>query len=678
MNTWTHQNWRLARDEHDILWLTLDKVGVSTNVLSKEVMGEFNAILDGLATERCKGLVIESAKKNGFIAGANIEEFQHIKTEEAARDAALLGQGIFRKLAALPFPTLALIHGFCLGGGLELSLGCRYRIAEDSETTRLGLPEAMLGLNPGWTGVVHLPRLVGVLEAMRMMLSGTPVSAKVAEKIGLVDVAVPIRHLKRAAVQTLLTLPKPKRLSFFVRLLDHSLLRPLVAKLLYKQVKDKADPTHYPAPYAMIEDWKQYGVHQDTVYAKTAETFGRLFVTETSRNLIRVFHLQERLKGLSKGTGFKANWVHVVGAGIMGGDIAAWCAMQGLTVTLQDREPKYVANAIKRAYDLFKKKLKKPRAIQEAMDRLIPDIKQDGVAKADIVIEAIFENLHAKQELFKYLEQHAKPDAILATNTSSILLKDIAQVLKQPGRLVGIHFFNPVSKMPLVEVVRDKLTKPEVVAASIAFVRQISRFPLPVKSSPGFLVNRTLMPYLMEGVSLLEEGKSAEAIDQSIRAFGMPLGPVELADMVGLEVCLEVAKNLSQILGGPVPKGLQDLVSKGHFGVKTGKGFYTYKRGKALRKPIASITPSKEIIDRLMLRMVNESLACLREGIVEDADLLDAGMIFGTGFAPFRGGPLQYLKTIGTSNFEHTMKELQKQHGERFRLGQSSRTSFIT
>lgn len=667
-NEAVYANWHLEQDEQNILWLTLDKMGVSTNTLGKGVMQELHALLDKLAARTCKGMVMVSAKKNGFIAGANIEEFQFIKTEEEATAAAKMGQEVFRKLAALPFPTLALIHGFCLGGGLELALSCRYRIADDSHSTRLALPEVMLGLNPGWTGVVHLPRLVGAPQAMRMILSGTPISAKAAEKIGLVDAAVSHRHLKRAAVQTLLTLPKSKRASFWVRTLDVGFIRPFFAKLLDKQVREKADPAHYPAPYAIIEDWKRYGVEGDTLYQKSAETFGRLFVTETSQNLVRVFKLQEQLKGLAKDASFKAKWIHVIGAGTMGGDIAAWCALQGLKVTLQDREPKYIAKAIKRAHDLFKKKLKKPRAIQGAMDNLIPDIKMDGVSKADVIIEAIFENLHVKQEVFKAIELRAKPDAILATNTSSIPLKDIAGILPTPERLVGIHFFNPVAKMPLVEVVHESTTDPKVVSSAAAFVKQLSRLPLPVKSSPGFLVNRALMPYLMEAVALLEEGTPAEVIDGAARMFGMPLGPIELADMVGLDVCLEVAKNLSKAFGSGIPKNLQELVSQGRLGAKSGEGFYVYKNGKPIRKKAALTPLSKQITDRLILRMINEALACYREGIVENADLLDAGMIFGTGFAPFRGGPLHYLRTLGVQNFERRMKDLQKQCGDRFRV----------
>ena len=379
--------------------------------------------------------------------------------------------------------------------------------------------------------------------------------------------------------------------------------------------------------------------------------------------------MQERLKSLGKGVDFQPKHVHVIGAGIMGGDIAAWCALKGLTVTLQDREPKFIAPAVKRAHALFKKRLKVPHLIQAAKDRLIPDQHGSGVKSADVVIEAIIENKEAKQELFSQIESLLKPDTILATNTSSIPLDELSETLQQPDRLVGIHFFNPVAKMQLVEIVEGENTSQENKNKAAKFCRCIDRLPLPVKSSPGFLVNRILMPYLMEAVKLLEEGVPAQVIDRAATDFGMPMGPILLADTVGLDICLSVAEILGEALGLNVPEALRKKVKAGKLGVKSGQGFYQYKKGKQMKTKVNvdnSDSHSEDIADRLILQMLNESIACLREGVIGNMDLVDVGMIFGTGFAPFRGGPMHYMEQRGRQDIVDRLKELEGQYGERF------------
>ena len=389
----------------------------------------------------------------------------------------------------------------------------------------------------------------------------------------------------------------------------------------------------------------------------------------TAQNLVRVFLLQERLKSLGKGVDFQPKHVHVIGAGTMGGDIAAWCALKGLTVTLQDREPKFIAPAVKRAHALFKKRLKVPHLIQAAKDRLIPDQHGSGVKSADVVIEAIIENKEAKQELFSQIESLLKPDTILATNTSSIPLDELSETLQQPDRLVGIHFFNPVAKMQLVEIVEGENTSQENKNKAAKFCRCIDRLPLPVKSSPGFLVNRILMPYLMEAVKLLEEGVPAQVIDRAATDFGMPMGPILLADTVGLDICLSVAEILGEALGLNVPEALRKKVKAGKLGVKSGQGFYQYKKGKQMKTKVNvdnSDSHSEDIADRLILQMLNESIACLREGVIGNMDLVDVGMIFGTGFAPFRGGPMHYMEQRGRQDIVDRLKELEGQYGERF------------
>ncbi len=648
-----YNHWRLEGDTDQVLWIAFDKQNASVNTINQEIMEELSDILDGLAKSTdYKGVVIASAKKQGFIAGADISQFGKFKDVEESIHLLRRGQLIFDKIENLKIPSVALIEGFCLGGGLELALACRYRVAEEGAKTRLGLPEVKLGIHPGWGGTVRLPRLIGVPRAFNLILSGHTVTGRAAAKLGLVDAAVPKRHLINAAKYYALQSAKPRQVSLLNKVINIKIVRTLLAAYLRKKIKAKVSSAHYPAPFCVIDNWEQCGIDGNGPMEREANTCGKLFFSETSENLVRVFFLQERLKGLAKESAFTSRHVHVIGAGTMGGDIAAWCALQGMHVTLQDREAKFIAPAIKRAAILFKEKLKEPHLVQKAMDRLQPDIAGLGVARADVIIEAIYENLAAKQALFKLLETQAKPEAILATNTSSILLDDINSVMQAPERLVGIHFFNPVAKMLLVEVVQGHRSSASVVANAIAFARQIDRLPLPVKSSPGFLVNRVLMPYLLQSVEMLEEGIPATVIDKAMTDFGMPMGPIALADTVGLDVCLSVATYLGQHLDTPIPARLVSLVERGKLGRKTGSGFYQYtKNGKPIKSKAATYDkPLTDIADRLVLRMLNESFACLREGVVTDADLLDAGMIFGTGFAPFRGGPMRYAK--GKNIFE--------------------------
>ena len=663
-----YKHWRLEADKEAILWLFFDKQDASVNTMDHEVMKELSDIIDQLSVNKdhkeykeYKAIVIASAKKNGFIAGADITQFSQFKESHEAIALLRQGQQIFDKIENLTQTTVALIEGFCLGGGLELALACRYRVAENSSKTRLGLPEVKLGIHPGWGGTVRLPRLIGAPQALNMILSGHTVSGKAAAKLGLVDVAVPRRHLVAAAkyyalksielksIELKSIELKSRKKNVIHKLMNYKISRRLLAMYLRKKLNEKVSAEHYPAPFQVIDNWEQLGVEGNAPMEREAETCGKLFLSGTSQNLVRVFFLQERLKSLAKESHFTAKRVHVVGAGTMGADIAAWCALQGFYVTLQDREAKLIAPAIKRAYLLFKEKLKEDYLVQQAMDRLVPDIKGLGIPRADVIIEAIFEDLTAKQMLFQSLEKQAKPQAILATNTSSIPLDAINSVMETPARLVGIHFFNPVSKMLLVEIVKGDCTATNSIENAIAFARKIDRLPLRVKSSPGFLVNRILMPYLLESMKMLDEGIPAPVIDKAMLDFGMPMGPITLADTVGLDVCLSVATYLRRSLDDTtVPIKLAALAKQGHLGRKTGKGFYAYtKAGQQIKKfkPDLYTKPLEEISERLVSRLVDESFACLRDGVVSDADLLDAGMIFGTGFAPFRGGPMHYAKT---------------------------------
>ena len=659
------RHWKLEVDAQNLAWLWFDRADTATNTFSTQALEELGRVADHLAAMPPKGLAILSAKENGFAAGADIDEFTTISSAEQAMAFTTLGNVVFDKIAALPFPTLAMIHGFCMGGGTELALACRYRIADDGPKTRMALPEVMIGIVPGWGGAKRMPPLIGAANALDLMLTGRGVDGRRAKKLGLVDAATPRRHFANAVRIFLASPPPPHKPSFAAAVTDWPVVRSVVASMSRKKVAGKARQDHYPAPYAIIDLWKDFGGDVRNIPAGHPASMASLFAHPTTRNLIRLFKLQDRMKALGKSDLPPIRHLHVIGAGAMGGDIAAWAAFKGITVTLQDLAPERISPAVQRAHALYKKRLKQPHLVQAAFDRLIPDVRGDGVAKADLVIEAIVENAEIKRKLFAGIEPRMKEGAILATNTSSIPLQDLSGVLARPERLVGLHFFNPVAQMMLVEIVEGPQTSAEVMQAGQAFAKQIDKLPLPCKSAPGFLVNRVLSPYLMEAMLMLDEGVAGETIDAAAKDFGMPMGPIELADMVGLDICWAVGQELAKP-GMPIPKRLQANIEAKNLGKKTGKGFYTWSKGKPQKASGSGSVDLGPIADRLVLPALNEAVACLREAIVADADLCDAGVIFGTGFAPHRGGPISAIKERGKESWLRTMAELRTKHGDRF------------
>ncbi len=662
------KHWKPEQAPGGVCMLVLDRNGSAVNALSRAVLDELDAALERIAIERPAALVVCSGKAAGFAVGADLTEFAEYERNGAVLDAIRHGQRVFERLARLPLPTVAAIHGACLGGGTELALACRMRIAARAPDTRIGLPEVLLGIHPGWGGTARLPRLIGAPRALAMLLTGRAASAEQALASGLVDRLAEPDALRTAACQLALA-PVSRRRS--QRVLAHTTnwwpVRQILAPLVRRQTAAKVSPRHYPAPFALLEAWRRGGGNLAQRLRLEASSVTRLAATPTAHNLIRVFFLRERLRGLAGDTAHGIQHVHVVGAGVMGGDIAAWSALRGFEVTLQDRELKFVQPALERARRLFEKKLRTAARIDAATKRLHPDVPGTGLASAQLAIEAVYEDADAKRWVYHAIETEIASGALVATNTSSIPLDELRTALHEPARFLGLHFFNPVAQMPLVEVVRQDQLDSTREKRAWAWVKAIGKLPLPVKGTPGFLVNRILMPYLLEAVRCHGEGIPGPVIDRAAKGFGMPMGPIELADTIGLDVALSVGRQLGPFLQLELPPGIENQVEAGHRGRKDGQGFYAWKDGKPQRPRVdGAYRAPADLEDRLILPLLNEAVACLHDGVVADADLLDAGVIFGTGFAPFRGGPIAYIGSVGAGVLREKLDALAQTHGPRF------------
>ncbi len=672
--------------------LTFDLVGEKVNKLATPVMGEFDRLLDELAAQKeIKALVIRSGKDGHFIVGADIAEIRDITDPQRGEELSHKGQAIFGKLEALPYPTVAAIHGPCLGGGTELALACSYRVVSSDPKTVLGQPEVRIGIIPGFGGTQRLPRLVGLTNALDMILTGKSMYPRKAKKIGLADEVVYKENLVSRALglaKKAIGRPRPTKVrarrTFFVRLLEgNPIAKPLVYRVAKKNVL-KETRGNYPAPLAAV-DAIRYGIAHgvNAGYKREAKLIGELIPTEISKNLISVFYLNEALKKDAHPFPLKISNAGVIGAGVMGGGIAQLFAEKGVFVRMKDINTKFVGTGLKEAADIFRKREKKgilsPIEARDGFDRITGTTDYSGFAKADLAVEAVVENMDIKKTVLKEFEQAAKEGAIFASNTSSLSITEMATASKHPERIAGMHFFNPVEKMPLVEVIRGKKTSEETVSAIATLARRLGKLPVIVNDGPGFLVNRILMPYLGEAVIMLEEGNRIEDIDRALLRFGMPMGAFILLDEIGIDIAHKVADILYHGLGEratPSPV-LGTLYKEGYFGKKNGKGFYLY-RGHTRGKPDQSIygkiaraggaekTGTEEIVDRAILLMVKEAALCLEERIVERPDHLDAALIFGIGFPPFRGGLLRYADKLGAQVIVEKLESLAKKYGERF------------
>ncbi len=657
----TLRDWRFSVDMQGIAWAVFDREGESQNSLSRRALEELAMIIErvdeGQRATEIRGLVFISGKEKGFIVGADVREFETLTGEREIIDSVTQVNAYLDRIEKLPIPVVCCIHGFCLGGGLELALACHWRIATRDDATRLGFPEVRLGIFPGFNGTARSIRQAGALAAMPLMLTGSMIRATAARGMGLVDELAPsplnLPWMARKAIERK---RKSKSAPLWKDLARMWPARGLLAGKFRSETAKKVREEHYPAPFRLIDLFETHAANLEGMKVAETRAFAPLMLSDTSRNLRRVFKLSEMMKAQApKNLAFKPLRVHVVGAGVMGADIAGWCVASGMEVSLQDVSADQIAKGIAAQKKLFARKFKTKPLRDAAMARLIADPQGEHIHRADVVIEAIVEKLEVKQNLFKSIEGKLKPGAVLATNTSSIMIEDIAEPLADPGRLIGIHFFNPVAQLPLVEVIKGDRTREEEVGTGCLFVTAIEKFPLIVKSSPGFVVNRVLAPYMMGAMQRVERGEAKEKIDEAARIFGMPMGPVELADTVGLDVCAHVGRILKMAPAGGGSNKLDEMVAAGKLGKKSGEGFYVWKDGKPVKtepeKPYDTFEMERlgrELVDPL----IREAEKVRDERIVESADLVDAGVIFGTGFAPFRGGPLHFKATEQKSNVE--------------------------
>lgn len=714
------ENFRIERDERGVVTAWLDVPDRPVNVFDEAVMRELFWLIEQLEHEPgVRATIFRSAKASGFLAGADVSRIQTIATREEAETTSGLGQQVFDRLQHLPMPTVAVIHGPCLGGGLEFALACRYRVACDDAKTRLGLPEIELGLLPGWGGTQRLPRLIGLASSLRMILEAKKLSGREAVKWGLADAAAAPDQLN-AEVEHLVSrllaghAPARKRPTLTALLRDHTRLGQW---LVFRTVRNKLNARggrHYPALAQALESVRR-GLQGPRAqgFAFERRAFSELLFTPTCRSLIGLFFQRERARNpmtwmRSADSAVEAQPVRrlaVIGGGVMGAGIAQLAAFQGLDVVLKEVNQELLDGGMRRIRELLDESVSKKSLRAEEADArfqaITPTVDWDKVAQADVAVEAVTEKEQIKLQVFRELDQRLPAGAVLASNTSALSIQHLADATQRPAQVAGLHFFNPVHRMHLVEVVRGPATNDETLATLVGLVRKLGKTPVVVADSPGFLVNRILFPYLAEAVRLSCDGFATEEIDREMRRFGMPMGPLELIDQAGLDIAVDVSRTLAAFIPDPGPAAdrLLGMVQRGWLGKKSGRGFYEYKHGKKGRstvfdqetgavRPAVSETgkdgarkstvtagtredtlspESLSVIQRrLVCLLINESSRCLGEQIVDEPWMVDLAMVLGTGFAPFRGGPLRVADEWSIPVLVGELERLEQEYGPRF------------
>ncbi|HID38898.1 MAG TPA: hypothetical protein EYP36_05230 [Calditrichaeota bacterium] len=684
--------------QDNISVLYFDLQGESVNKFSTPVMKELGKVTDELEKRsdiRC--LLFMSRKPGIFIAGADVNEIKDLRDEAKGYEVARQGQDIFKRFGELPFITISVIDGACMGGGTEISLACDYRLATEHPKTKIALPEVNLGILPGWGGTSRLPRMVGLQRALDMILTGRNYDAKRAWKNGVVDKVIPHEWALEKALEFAKEILAGKGEKYIKRrqpsdpasmVLEKN---PLGRNIIFSQAEKmvlKKTRGHYPAPLRALEVIKKsYGKSLEQAFEIEARALGQLIVTDICKNLVQIFLWTDEIKkenGTAKKdiTGIEIRKAGVLGASVMGGGIAQLFASNKIPVRVKDIDYSAVSKAFQQAAKVLKEKVKRRRLskleFQQIMNRISGTIDYSGFKNAQLVVEAIVEDIEVKKIVLAELEQYVQAQTVIATNTSSLRVDEMAQALKNKKRFIGMHFFNPVHRMPLIEVVKGKNTSAEAVATVFNLAKKLGKTPIVVKDAPGFLVNRLLVPYMVEAISLLEEGHTVEAIDKAMLNFGMPMGPIELFDEVGIDVAYKAAKVLQDFMGDRMAESpvLERMIEAGRLGKKNGKGFYRYQgKEKNIDPAVDELIDVKHglLLDeelmqkRMVYPMINEAARCLEEGVALRPRDVDVGMIFGTGFAPFRGGLLTYADSVGVKNIIDQLKQFEKEFGKRFK-----------
>jgi 3-hydroxyacyl-CoA dehydrogenase/enoyl-CoA hydratase/3-hydroxybutyryl-CoA epimerase len=690
---------RTAVDDDGVMTVTFDQAGKSVNTIARQLLLDLQEVVAVAERDKPRGMIFASAKDGCFVAGADLFEMKKmIGDPELTTKFLTDGQKLWNRIENLPMPTCAAINGDCLGGGYELALACTCRVAADDGSINIGLPEVKVGILPGWGGTTRLPRLVGLRKALPLLLTGKVMPPKKAKKAGLIDETVRPEALLAAAKRLVLKgTGKPRKLGLIDRTMAVGPVRTLV---LNKAVKQTLAQTHgnYPAAMKVLEIVRAgyEGGFQAGLDAER-KALRELMDSESCHNLMRLFFLKQGAKKaiaaqLNGERGVPTKHAAVIGGGTMGAGIAYAMARSGIQVRLVEMNEKAAAAAMGRIRktldeDMYAGRLSALEA-RHAMNRVSPTVEWTGLGLADVVVEAVAESMDVKREVFSKLDRLCKPDAVLATNTSSLSVAEMAAATTRPQRVVGLHFFNPVPKMPLVEVVRAEKSDDKSLATAVVLSSQIGKTPVLVKDAPGFLVNRVLIPYLNEALVMAAEGASIEAVDAAMKKWGMPMGPFELLDQIGLDIGSHVLKSLGDKLDPPIaaPPQMARALERGWLGKKSGAGFYVYGEGgksgkkKKETKPVVNhelagllgegraYQPSEVDIQwRLVLPMVNEAARVLAEGVTDSADTVDLATVFGTGFAPFRGGLAKFADSVGADKLVVQLDKLAEKHGARFR-----------